>query len=244
MSILDVKDAKILGDGSLNSCCTSKKRNVKPISYAAAGSICLVRLRYSSKLQQIKRVVYSASTHRLCSLLCKVLPLKMVTLFVVMSCSSQLYPDRYLERILWASPGFTEIKDRFLTWFVHSTFHYPRFDISTLFKRPRMFCLATNTVLINCVSVKLGLSCETFLFSSVLWLLCAIRDLHLPVTCRRRFLRLQLCKLQLQHGWEHAGAARLLSESKVYCLSFVKTCLNWLCSANWIAPKQLRIVCR
>lgn len=118
------------------------------------------------------------------------------------------------------------------------------FDTSTLFKRLRMFCLATTTVLINCVSVELGLSCETFLFSSVLWLLCAIRDLHLPVTCRRRFLRLQLCKLQLQHGLEHAGAARLLSESKVYCLSFVKTYLNWLCSANWIAPKQLRILCR
>ena len=172
MSILDVKGAKILGDGSLNSCCTSKKRSIKPISYAAAGSICLVTLRYSSKLQQMKRVVYSASTHRLCSLLCKVLPLKMVTLFVVMSCSSQLAVSRsitlHLERILWASPGFTEIKDRFLTWFVHSTFHYRRFDISTLFKRPRMFCLATTTVLINCVSVKLGLSCETFLFSSVL----------------------------------------------------------------------------
>ena len=133
----------------------------------------------------------------------------------------------HLERILWASPGFTQIKDRFLTWFVHSTFHYRRFDISTLFKRPRMFCLATTTVLINCVSVKLRLPCETFQFSSVLWLLCAKRDLHLPVTCRRRFLRLQLCKLQLQHGWEHAGAARLLSESKVYCLSFVKTCLSF-----------------
>lgn len=128
--------------------------------------------------------------------------------------------------------------------FVHSTFHYRRFDISTLFKRPRMFCLATTTVLINCVLIKLRLSCERFQFWSVLWLLRAIRDLHLPVTCRRRFLRLQLCKLQLQYGWELAGAAKLLSESKVYCLSFVKTCLNWLCSANWIAPKQLRILCR
>ena len=170
----------------------------------------------------------------------------MVTLFVVMSCSSVSRSITHLERILWASPGFTQIKDRFLTWFVHSTFHYRRFDISTLFKRPRMFCLVTTTVSINCVSIKLRLSSETFQFSSVLWLLCAIRDLYLylPVTCRRRFLRLQLCKLQLQHGWEHAGAARLLSESKVYYLSFVKTCLNWLCSANWIAPKQLRIVCR
>ena len=170
----------------------------------------------------------------------------MVTRFVVMSCSSVSRSiTLHLERILWASPGFKQIKDRFLTWkFVHSTFHYRRFDISTLFKRPRMFCLATTTVLINCVSIKLTLSCETFQFSSVLWLLCAVRDLYLPVTCRRRFLRLQLCKLQLQHGWEYAGAARLLSESKVYCLSFVKTCLNWLCSANWIAPKQLRILCR
>ena len=170
----------------------------------------------------------------------------MVTRFVVMSCSSVSRSiTLHLERILWASPGFKQIKDRFLTWkFVHSTFHYRRFDISTLFKRPRMFCLATTTVLINCVSIKLTLSCETFQFSSVLWLLCAVRDLYLPVTCRRRFLRLQLCKLQLQHGLEHAGAARLLSESKVYCLSFVKTYLNWLCSANWIAPKQLRILCR
>ena len=49
--------AKTLGDGSLNSSCTSKKRNIKPLSYAAAGLICLVRLRYSSKLQQMKRVV-------------------------------------------------------------------------------------------------------------------------------------------------------------------------------------------
>lgn len=152
----------------------------------------------------------------------------------------------HLERILWASPGFRQANQRSIPHLEVCAFHVSlsSFDTSTLFKWLRMFCLATTTVLINCVSVELGLSCETFLFSSVLWLLCAIRDLHLPVTCRRRFLRLQLCKLQLQHGLEHAGAARLLSESKVYCLSFVKTCLKWLCSANWIAPKQLRILCR
>ena len=170
MSILDVKRAKILGDGSLNSCSTSKKRNIKPISYAAAGSICLVRLRYSSKLQQMKRLlqrfhawlmftsVQGIAVKNGNPVCCDEL------LFTTVSRSITLH----LERILWASPGFKQIKDRFLTWFVHSTFHYRRFDISTLFKRPRMFCLATTTVLINFFSIKLRLSCETFQFSSVL----------------------------------------------------------------------------